>query len=490
MAIGKKGVFFTVLSILIVGILLVMFRPNPGDVMKDRLEVEQARVRLASQMIDNINEAYMPRVMVVGTYRALNAMVLYINFTGKYFNQTELNSIFEEVLVTGNLSGVPIDTIIGQPMMDGYSVRNSLIALEHDTRYWLSMDVEFNLTHFDAVLYQSNSTGYEFIGANLSMRYEVDAGVATWRVDNNWSALVPVQGLYDPLYMKEQEKGIPVNITKAAINYVADWTSLYNFILNTNYVREPNAPSFLMRLTGNLSGSNCCGLESAINPVMLGLREQYNATYIDYFFYSRRCAPHTSDSSLYKLKHIYNDTVGNNFYGFLLDAPHYVKFGQGNSTSANYTPTSGPDIMSFRCEINVSGNWQDCSNAQWNTTIMQVRAYVNHSISPSYLKNVSFELMNRYDGTLFFTGSVSVQSPAGVFTYNNPDIVINDSGGWRLNATARDNLSRRDSGHVGWFVPWGIANITYWDCGETYLCANVTCYGGECGNVTIELIPS
>jgi hypothetical protein len=52
-------------------------------------------------------------------------------------------------------------------------------------------------------------------------------------------------------------------------------------------------------------------------------------TYIDYCNASKRCVPDYGNGSLYIVNGITSDNPNDDYYGFRLDARHYVKFGIG-----------------------------------------------------------------------------------------------------------------------------------------------------------------
>ncbi len=330
---NKRGVFYTAISLLIVSILLLTFRPKPGEVQTEILEVEQKRLEIANDLVENINNAFIPRLVTVSAYRALQAMILYMNYSGTY-DADELNGQFTEVLMTGNLTDngttENLDDFLGSKIMGNYTLLRNLRMLEQSVANNLNLNLEFNETSYFGKLYQSKESGERYVLVNLTLHYFLNAFIAQWNITKTWKVQVPIIGLPDPLLMEKTHNKIDINFADYEINYSKDWTSLFRFIDDIDFLKEENAPNFVMRMTGDYLNSECCGYESAINPNFFNFSNEYNLTYIDWCFYSTRCAPYIPNSSLYEITNITSHSKNVKFYGFKLDAYHYAKFDCSN----------------------------------------------------------------------------------------------------------------------------------------------------------------
>jgi len=78
-----------------------------------------------------------------------------------------------------------------------------------------------------------------------------------------------------------------------------DVEKVKDFIRDGNYTHFENsqAPTFIMRFTDNIAPSNCCGIESFVNPNKLNAIDKDKAlSYADYkFFPSWQSAPNCED---------------------------------------------------------------------------------------------------------------------------------------------------------------------------------------------------
>ncbi|MBW2988161.1 hypothetical protein DRJ48_02375 [Candidatus Woesearchaeota archaeon] len=486
---GKRGVFYTAISLLIVSIMLLAFKSKPTEIASGRFDAEASRVEVANALVKNINEGFIERLLKVSSYRALNALALYINTTKDPIDPSELNDVFKEVLITGNISGKPIDEEIGIKIMENYTLVDNLRRLEEAAWEGLSIITRFNTTNSNVVVFQSNASGAFNVIVNLTLRYTVLAGTATWNVKKTWSVKVPIEGLYDPLWFKWEGRAIPIEFAEYEVDYAKNWTSLFKFIDNIDYMRQPYGPSYLMRLTGqyNLS-SRCCGIESAVNPYYLNFTREYNRTYIDFCFYTvGKCAPYGVNKTLYELENITTHTPNTKFYGFKLDARHYVGFSaEKGSGTVGLKPSGKPSVGVIECEINTKNNWTQCDSAQWHTTILGTRAVCEHTDGYDKIIAAGFRLRNEDDDYTYFDVPNSTRLDGGVWYYNNTDVYINDSGTWTLRVRCEDRQGLVDARTESWFVPWGTANIIFINQSGN-ITAIINCTGGECDEINITL---
>jgi len=153
--------------------------------------------------------------------------------------------------------------------------------------------------------------------------------------------------------------------------------------------------------------------------------------------------------------------------------------------------TSGIDITNIQCDI--GSGFGDCNNVFYGTILQQVRATCTDDGSTT---GVGFMLENQDDGSVLFAGSVSGSGP--VYTFNNPDETIQDSGIFMLTVNCTDNEANTFSVPETWNVPWGVLtsvqldplnDISVADGGNFQYQTRVDCSGGECGDVTATLDP-
>jgi hypothetical protein len=156
-----------------------------------------------------------------------------------------------------------------------------------------------------------------------------------------------------------------------------------------------------------------------------------------------------------------------------------------------------PVVDNTLCEVNSA--WVTCDGVlgvNYGSTITRVRAHCTDS--DGTISGVSFSLTNVQDGSTLLQGA-GVPGAGDIWTYNNPDITITDSGDFSLVATCTDNGSATDTETINWFLDWGTlstqqidpTNDIDVDNGENFnFATRLTCNNGECGDVTATLDPT
>jgi len=102
MAIGKKAVFFTILSILFLGVLYFSLSLEESQRLKERATVSGSRVKSIDYFIGDL-EQDIERGAYIGMFRALLGIQQYITTNGKFINDTDRT--FEEIMLNGTIHG-------------------------------------------------------------------------------------------------------------------------------------------------------------------------------------------------------------------------------------------------------------------------------------------------------------------------------------------------------------------------------------------------
>ena len=153
----------------------------------------------------------------------------------------------------------------------------------------------------------------------------------------------------------------------------------------------------------------------------------------------------------------------------------------------NQPPTAG------LIQCNNNSVWTSCDNIQYQDTLAQVRAVCQDT--DNNLINATFNFTNIQDNNVYFNAN-STSNNGTMWTYNNSDILIEDSGDFNLTVTCIDVQGETDTNSTIWFIPFGTleayiitgdTNVTRY--GFFNFSAGVRCVGGECGNVNGTLDP-
>ncbi|MBN1385365.1 hypothetical protein JW968_00115 [Candidatus Woesearchaeota archaeon] len=147
-----------------------------------------------------------------------------------------------------------------------------------------------------------------------------------------------------------------------------------------------------------------------------------------------------------------------------------------------------PDITNIEC---YDGIWRECSEVGFGDDFEKVRASCT-STSGGTVTDVKFKLTNIPDNNVLFYESFN----GGAYEYDNPDMIINDSGEFALEVTCYDSNGFSNTEVKEWKIPWGqyILNILTSDLDNLTKNSHVDmeleieCLGGECGDTIAELV--
>jgi len=327
---NKKAVFFTFISLLLLTTLIVLFRPETEISFNKEIEAEKIRAAKLDNFIKNFENVYLPDSIRLSGSKALTSLTFYMVTEGFL---ADLQPAFTEVMINGTIDGTSIDDITGEEIMKGnnltYWLKRVASSVEDTLNIGLSGLSEPNFELNDVRIGQTTPW---LVDINLSISYNLSSETAFWERNNiSISAKLSISNLYDPLYSVNTNKAYEKNITQTDIEF-GDWNAdnLSLFISQEEYTHweNSNAPSFLMRFTEDFSSSECCGIESAVNPGKLAFQD--NRVYIDYLFFNSAIADCSAPNALYTINGISNN--------FKLDWSNAVKYNVTGDTSELLCP--------------------------------------------------------------------------------------------------------------------------------------------------------
>lgn len=254
MAMNKKAMFFTLTAILLLSILIFYPTSYQYKYFTKRTMAAEQRIYAINNYVKNL-ERDTKRGVYISSFRALYALNDYITSSGEFLNDTK--SSFYTAIINGTIHN------------------ESYVVLQNSTLTdWISK-IEFEGTklHINTEIWVNNITLYQehpwfvTIGANLSLVVYDDAQTATWNRNTLFKVNVSILGFEDPLYIYHGLGRLTSIINKSPYdeNFIigTNTTNLMDHVENSYYVNSTLAPSFLMRLEGNLSNSPY-GIESMV----------------------------------------------------------------------------------------------------------------------------------------------------------------------------------------------------------------------------------
>ena len=249
--ISKKGVFLTFIAITIAGVIIFSLLIYTGYRQRDKMFVIETRIDTIEDFMSGL-EKDLSRGLFISSFRSVLAIEQYVITTGVFFDSTETR--FKEALLNSTVNGTYIDLIANSSFTDWITK----IQSQADK---IGIIVDIDVT--EITINQSDSWNI-IIGMNLSINVSDRKNTAAWLKAQNIETKLSVEGFEDPLYALNSYGRITnaiVNNNNASFSSIS---TLVNHINSSNYIASTTAPSFLMRLEGNLSASEQ-GIESLVN---------------------------------------------------------------------------------------------------------------------------------------------------------------------------------------------------------------------------------
>ena len=289
---NKKGIFFTFIAVLLIMVLTTVFKPETELSFNKDIPVIKTRVTKINDFVTDFENVYLPNIMKLTTYRALTALTYYMDVTDVFL--IDLQEDFKEVFLYGTINNNQIDDIISEDIMKNNTCINWTNRVKESAEDALNLDLNFDITGVN--IYQTTPW---LIDINLTLDYSVSSETANWTRNNVLiKTKLSIDNLYDPLYYVITDGNYKKKINQTDIKF-GEWNTnnLSNFIDEEEYVhwKSSNALNFLMRFTEDFSASECCGIESAVNPVKLELtplNPDQEEIYLDYLFFNTANGPY------------------------------------------------------------------------------------------------------------------------------------------------------------------------------------------------------
>jgi hypothetical protein len=385
MTASKKGIFFTGIALMMLSLVFLIFSPKDPLVLAEEISAIKAKAEIVDQQADTISKSYIPDSVQFASYNAFYALAEYMNQRDRYFDNSDIfNKTFKEVMIRGTMCcslviGDPdiapicddtdnsdggdvdnlarhtgIDKCIGMDVMKDKNLTVRLDQIENLSTVALRVDTIIDRVYDEmkVVLYQDNTTGPFRVGVNVTINYSVSAGNLMINDTQNITAIFDIDGIQDPLYFIEspgvaKDGGVKYvnyfNRTNQTNNSAWGVANMYQLAEWRLYKHYRLGSSFLNRFYGIDDPSDCCGVESLINPVaMSSVDGDWERPYIDWCYYGSndRCSPSTT-GAMWNVTCVTTEVDGTLLYNFAIDTYHAVEYNLTNNLG-NYLYTLGP----------------------------------------------------------------------------------------------------------------------------------------------------
>jgi len=288
MAIGKRGMMFTLITITVISLFAISY--GTYNLIQDNVAINK-RITTLNNFIGSV-EQDLPRQIFISGYRAIFLMEKNILDKGEYI--TDVNASLNELFFNGTLDGASQDLMDDATFL---SIQNFLTGNAD------KINAQIQLQNPTFSITQSGPWDLE-VTLNTTLIVEDKSNLASWNRSASISSIIPINNFEDPLYsLNTQGKVInKINQTPYQIFVTGvDYTNLTGHFQNSFYKSSTSAPNFLMRLEGDLT-SDSNGVESMVYPQELidrGITVRYKSV-IDYIYFS------TSDPQKYTVPSVAN----------------------------------------------------------------------------------------------------------------------------------------------------------------------------------------
>jgi len=254
MVLNKKGLVFTIIAIMLINVLIFSSVVYNKYNLRDKSIIDRIRIHSMNNFLDDF-EKDMQRGLYICGIRALLGMEEYVTNQGLFVEDT--NTAFKEAFLNGTINNVTLNLTKESTFMDWIK------KTKEEAR---KIDIICTFVINDVSIYHDDPWKVN-VAVNLTLKIKDSKKIAEWTRDYYLTKEIGIKELEDPLYIissygRNTNMVVKANITDFVIGN--DTTNLQNHLYKSYYIESNTAPSFLMRLEGNLSSSDY-GIESLVN---------------------------------------------------------------------------------------------------------------------------------------------------------------------------------------------------------------------------------
>ncbi|MDI3544134.1 MAG: hypothetical protein PWQ28_415 [Candidatus Woesearchaeota archaeon] len=320
---NKKGVFFTIMSITLISVVLLILAPYPQQSLMMIERADKTALEYGNDFFVYLENSILPSMVKASSYSALN------NISREYDSLLSSGKDFETAFKmllwneTSTIAG------LGNPYNMTYLLTELEKEFDESSPDTFSLSLSKNYTESNISIFQNDITGPYQVGVNVSVKASLKTNVANWSSTIHITSYVPIIGLEDPVYAHYTEGkyhnyfnlstlDLGRNLSATPDQLLALYTPVQigcflnkawnsscfeDHVNRSAYFKNSRAPSFIQRMNLDITyNSSCCGIESFLNPAKIDMSsihygpdyndpdgDDKNMTYVDYCFFSGQC---------------------------------------------------------------------------------------------------------------------------------------------------------------------------------------------------------
>ncbi len=275
---NRRGYIFTILAIVVVAVVIAGIGYKTAKSGSSTL-TEREQVLSANHYLVQLDND-LSRVLFVTGYRGLLGLEEHVSNTGQYLSDLPVQ--YASVMQNGTINGTFYDVMQNATFDD-------FVARERQMASAVGMNVQLRIRN---VSLQQVAPFVVEIQCIFTVNASMQDNTTRWDYEENVSRNFSIEQLKDPLYAVGTLGRVPVliissNVTHPYITADNDTTKLQIIFNNTLFVPDTQAPSFVMRFTGNLSPSPY-GIASLVDTKELDRQDipvHTDRSVVDYLYF-------------------------------------------------------------------------------------------------------------------------------------------------------------------------------------------------------------
>ena len=200
---GKKGIYFTIIAVVLVSVLFFSLQSKNEFKLSDRNFLTESRVGSANYFVKSLKTIYVPEAIKISSYKAAKAIFSDYKDYGGSFTRKSANLHFSEIVSTGSVdqggTQIPIQDYINastsnpktlEQLTEEYNRTNlnylfgSISEESHN-----HLNAELNLTYDNINISPDSGSSDHFI-VDAFVNFSVITELANWTVSDNYSVRV------------------------------------------------------------------------------------------------------------------------------------------------------------------------------------------------------------------------------------------------------------------------------------------------------------